>query len=73
MPLSSSITTSTSRQNKKGGGRLGINLNALLENLTRDQVQRIADDPERLKTMMRECRQAILRMEGIISEQNQEL
>jgi chromosome segregation ATPase len=70
--LSSSITTSTSRANKKGG-RLGINLNSLLENLTQNQVQRMAEDPERLKAMMRECKQTILRMEGIITEQNKEL
>ena len=52
--------------NKKGG-RLGINLNALLENTKQSNINKLIEDPQKLKKMMNECRSNIVTMENIIN------
>jgi hypothetical protein len=40
--MGSSITTTTSRIANKKGGRIGINLNALLENMKEQNITKLA-------------------------------
>lgn len=49
---------------------MGINLNALLENMNQSNINRLVEDPEKLKRVIAECRQSIYKMEEIITEQN---
>jgi hypothetical protein len=64
--FTSSIATATSRM-KKNKGTMGINLNALFDNI--GNIHKL-EDPIKLKKIIADCKQNILKMEQIINDQN---
>jgi len=52
---------------KKNKGTMGINLNALFDNI--GNIHKL-EDPIKLKKIIADCKQNILKMEQIINDQN---
>ena len=52
---------------------MGINLNSLFENMTQKSINKLAEDPAKLKEVISECRETIQRLQGTVTEQNKEL